>query len=149
MSNSSAVALPINAAAMLAAPRHVWLATLGAVAVTREWAQRDAAPMFRSLVKEGSAVESLALRVVRGRVGSSMRRANAVARDAERGLRSSVTLLADAASSLIRTKLPSVHARIDVQRMPASHKRVAKSAKRAPRAAATATRRAAKKRVKK
>lgn len=142
MSNSSAVALPINAAAMLAAPRHVWLATLGAVAVTREWAQRHAAPMFRSLVKEGSAVESLALRVVRGGVGSSMRRANAVARDAERGLRSSVTLLADAASSLIRTKLPTVHARIDVQGTPASRKRVAKSAKRA-------TRRAAKKRVKK
>ena len=53
MSNASRVSLPMTPAAMIAAPRHLWLATLGAAALTREWAERDAAAMFRSLVNEG------------------------------------------------------------------------------------------------
>src|SRR2546430_2887667 len=50
--------------AALAASRQVWLAGLGAAVVTREWARKDAGNMFRALVKEGSTVESQAIRVV-------------------------------------------------------------------------------------
>ena len=38
-----------------AASRQVWLAGLGAAVVTRDWAERSAAPVFRTLVKEGTA----------------------------------------------------------------------------------------------
>ena len=39
-----------NPAAVLAAPRQIWLATLGAVAMTREWAEKEAGTLFRTLV---------------------------------------------------------------------------------------------------
>ena len=43
---------------LIAASRQVWLASLGAAVVTGEWAQKEAAPLFRTLVKEGTAIES-------------------------------------------------------------------------------------------
>ena len=46
--------------AVLAASRQVWLASLGAAVVTRDWAQTEAGNVFRTLVKEGTAVESQA-----------------------------------------------------------------------------------------
>lgn len=55
-----------------AAPRRVWLATLGAAAVTRRWAGSEAAPMFRSLVRQGEDLESLVLRDVGARVKTSV-----------------------------------------------------------------------------
>ena len=39
---------------LIAASRQVWLASLGAAVVTGEWAQKEAAPLFRTLVKEGT-----------------------------------------------------------------------------------------------
>ena len=41
-----------NPAAVLAAPRQIWLATLGAAAMTREWAEKEAGTLFRSLVPD-------------------------------------------------------------------------------------------------
>ncbi|TMH23524.1 MAG: hypothetical protein E6H64_03030 [Betaproteobacteria bacterium] len=58
--------------AALAASRQVWLASLGAAVVTREWARKDAGHMFRALVKEGSTVESQAIRVLGRRIESSI-----------------------------------------------------------------------------
>ena len=58
--------------AALAASRQVWLAGLGAAVVTREWARKDAGHMFRALVKEGSTVESQAIRVLGRRIESSI-----------------------------------------------------------------------------
>lgn len=115
MSNTTRLSIPMTPAAMLAAPRHIWLATLGAAAVTREWAERDAAAMFRSLVKEGTVVESRALNHVGTRIGTSVKRANALARSARSGVKASVESLASAASTFVRTKLPTVRARLDVE----------------------------------
>ena len=44
--------------AVFNASRQVWLASLGAAVVTRDWAQAEAGSMFRILVKEGTLVES-------------------------------------------------------------------------------------------
>ena len=131
MSNTTRLSLPTTPAAVLAAPRHLWLATLGAAAVTREWAERDAAAMFRSLVKEGSVVETRALNQVGKRIGTSMKRANALARTAKGGVRSSIESLASAASTFVRTKLPTVRARLDVQSAGVKRKPVAKTVKAA------------------
>src|SRR6185369_15211183 len=46
------------------ASRQVWLASLGAAVVTREWAEREAGNVIRTLIKEGTAVESRAFRLV-------------------------------------------------------------------------------------
>ena len=108
MSNMIRLSIPTTGAAMLAAPRHVWLATLGAAAVTREWAEKEAAPIFRTLVKEGSVVESRALRVVGNRVETSMTHANALVRDARSSVRATVESLASIASSFVRSKSPTV-----------------------------------------
>ena len=54
---------------MLNASRQVWLAGLGAAVVTRDWAQNEAGDVFRSLVKEGTAVESKTIRMVGDRLG--------------------------------------------------------------------------------
>ena len=115
MSNTTRLSIPMTPAAMLAAPRHIWLATLGAAAVTREWAERDAAARVRSLVKEGTVVESRALKNVGTRIGTSVKRANALARSARSGVKASVESLASAASTFVRTKLPTVRARLDVE----------------------------------
>ena len=50
-----------SATPCIAASRQVWLASLGAAVVTRDWAQREAGSVFRTLVKEGTAVESKAI----------------------------------------------------------------------------------------
>jgi len=131
MSNMTRLSIPITPAAVLTAPRHLWLATLGAAAVTREWAERDAAAMFRSLVKEGSVVETRALNQVGKRIGTSMKRANALARTAKGGVRSSIESLASAASTFVRTKLPTVRARLDVQSAGVKRKPAAKTVKAA------------------
>ena len=102
-----------------------------AAAVTREWAERDAAAMFRSLIKEGTVVESRAINLVSHRIGSSMKRANALARDARSGVKSSVESLANAASTFVRTKVPTVRARFEVESAGTKRKSAAKTAKRA------------------
>ena len=140
MSNTTRLSIPMTPAAMLAAPRHLWLATLGAAAVTREWAERDAAAMFRSLVKEGSVVESRALDVVGSRIGTSVKRANALAREARSGVKASVESLASAASTFVRTKLPTVRARLEMQSAGAKRKPAAKTTKRVVSGTRTARR---------
>jgi len=118
-----------NPAAVLAAPRQIWLATLGAVAMTREWAEKEAGTLFRSLVKEGSAAETNAMRYIGNRVDTSVKAANAFARETRRSIEASVASLARVASRL-RTRLPSVRARIDVDSAPA-RKSAGKAVRRA------------------
>jgi len=62
---------------VLAASRQMWLAGLGAAVMTRDWAEKEAGGVFRTLVKEGAAVESRAIRLVGVQVESSMTKANA------------------------------------------------------------------------
>jgi hypothetical protein len=74
--------------AALAAPRQIWLAGLGAAIVTREWARNDAAHVFRALVKEGSNVETRAMRSLGRQIESSIVLASTTwnrARDAAQG----------------------------------------------------------------
>src|SRR5438874_4705221 len=63
---------------VFAASRQMWLAGLGAAVVTRDWAEKEASGVFRTLVKEGTAVESRAIRIVGDQVESSVTKANVV-----------------------------------------------------------------------
>ena len=133
MSNTIRMHLPAGTANVLVAPRQFWLATLGAAAVTRVWAAREAGTMFRALVKEGTRVESQALRVAGQRVDASITRASALARNARMGLRASVLSMAKNAAQL-RGALPAVHARIAVDAVPSKPPRTTKaSGTRKPR----------------
>ena len=125
---------------MIAVPRQFWLASLGAAAVTREWARKDARPMFRALVKEGSTVESAALRRAEHQMNASVRQATRLVQDVRTEFALSARKLAGIASSLTR-RFPTVHARVDVEGTPA-RKRAMKAR---GRKAATPRRRAAKK----
>ena len=93
--------------AALAASRQVWLAGLGAAAYTREWARSEAGKTFRALVKEGSAVESQAMRVLSRRVESSVATAKALLRQTRATAMSTAGSLAQNASdALARFKAP-------------------------------------------
>ena len=90
--------------AVLAASRQVWLASLGAAVVSREWAQAEAGNVFRTLVKEGTAVESKAIRIVGEGLEVSFTRANAVWRQTRSTVESTVRQLAETAVTLAQKK---------------------------------------------
>ena len=89
---------------MLKASRQVWLASLGAAVVTRDWAQTEAGNVFRSLVKEGTVVESRTIRLVGNRLESTITVANGMLRRA----RTAVRKTADSAVTLVQSNLPNV-----------------------------------------
>jgi hypothetical protein len=122
------------ASPMLKASRQVWLASLGAAVVTRDWAQTEAGTVFRTLVKEGTVVESRTIRLVGHRLESTMTVANGVLKRA----RSAVRKTADNAVTLVQSSLPNV-------KLPAMF---VAPAKRAPAKKRTAKRAAAVKPVK-
>jgi len=97
--------LPVGDA-LLAASRQVWLAGLGAAVVTRDWAGKEARPLLRALVKEGTVVESRAIRFVGNRVETSVTRANALLRQTRTTLQSAVKY-AGTAGGLVRRALPA------------------------------------------
>jgi poly(hydroxyalkanoate) granule-associated protein len=133
MSNTIRLSVPQAGDAVLAASRQVWLATLGAAAVTREWAAREGASAFRTLVKEGSAVESQAIRRVGKHVQASVRQATTLVNGARSGVRTSVESLAGAASAAVSTvlrTLPTVQASDDIERVQKRAQTVAKPARR-------------------
>ena len=66
------------------ASRQVWLAGLGAAVVTRDWAQKEAGSVFRTLVKEGTVVESRTFRIVGDRLEDSFTKANTLWKRARR-----------------------------------------------------------------
>jgi len=121
----NARALPAGEA-ILAASRQVWLASLGAAVVTREWAQNEAGALFRTLVKEGTAVESRTFRKVGDRLEGSITLANDFWRTARGTMTSTVKQAADTATTLVRETLP---ARLPKIALPAMF-RGAKPAKR-------------------
>ena len=93
--------------ALFAASRQVWLASLGAAVVTREWAQNEAGALFRTLVKEGTAVESRTFRKVGERLEGSFSMANDLWRSARGTVTQSVKQAADTATTLVRETLPA------------------------------------------
>lgn len=88
------------------ASRQIWLAGLGAAALTRDWAESGAAPMFRSLVKEGTLVEARTIRVVGDRLESSYTMANSAWRRARSVLQTGVREAAGSAVALVQKNLP-------------------------------------------
>jgi poly(hydroxyalkanoate) granule associated protein phasin len=102
---------PLGEAA-LAASRQVWLASLGATVVTRDWVQNEAGRVFRTLVREGTVVESRAIRYVGDQFESSLTRANATWRRTRRTVEATVkqaaTSVVDYAQQVVPKSLPKI-----------------------------------------
>ena len=92
--------------AVMNASRQVWLASLGAAVVTRDWAQSEAGAAFRTLVKEGTAVESRTIRLVGDRIEDSFAVANSFWKQAATTVRATVKQAADTAVTLVQNNLP-------------------------------------------
>ena len=103
--------------AMFAASRQVWLAGLGAAVVTRDWAEKEAGNVLRTLVREGSAVESRAIRFVGNRVESSVTRANVLWRKTRATVETTVRTYADTAVSIVRQSLPKSLPKVELPAM--------------------------------
>jgi Poly(hydroxyalcanoate) granule associated protein (phasin) len=136
--------------AVLAASRQVWLASLGAAIVTRDWAQSEAGNVFRTLVKEGTAVESKAMRMVGDGLEVSITRANAAWKQARTTVQATVKQAAATAVSLVHSNLPKSLPKVTLPAMlqtakPAKSKKAAKQATgKAKRAAKTSSTRVVK-----
>jgi len=63
---------------LVRASRQFWLAGLGAAVVTRDWAEKEGGVVFRNLVREGTAIESRAIRYVGDRLEMSFAQANTI-----------------------------------------------------------------------
>ena len=88
---------------VFAASRQVWLAGLGAAVVTRDWAGKEASGVFRALVKEGTAVESRAIRIVGDQVESSVTKANVVLKRTRTAIGNVVRVYTDTAAGIVQS----------------------------------------------
>jgi hypothetical protein len=122
----------------LAAPRQMWLASLGAAALTSDWVQGEARKTFKSLVKEGTVVETRAVTFVSGRIEDSMTRANGVWRQTRATVESGVRQAAETAVALAQKAIPRNLPKIEMPLM------AKPAAKRATKAAKTVKARAVK-----
>jgi hypothetical protein len=139
--------------AAINASRQMWLASLGAAVVTRDWVQTEAGGVFKTLVKEGTVVESRAIRFVGDRIENSVTFANSVWKQTRKTVESTVKQAADTAVSIAQQVLPKSLPAFELPGMPKAGpaKRAAKvarkparanAAKRAKRGRKTATKRA-------
>jgi hypothetical protein len=129
---------------VFAASRQMWLAGLGAAVVTRDWAEKEASGVFRTLVKEGTAVESRAFRIVGDRVGSSVTKANVVLKRTRTAIGNVVRAYTDTAAGIVQslprllpesTKAPAQrHAKLARKSAAKAARNVTKRAKRATKA---------------
>ena len=139
--------------AVLHASRQVWLASLGAAVVSREWAQAEAVNVFRTLVKEGTAVESKTIRMVGDRVENSFATANSLWKHARSTVQSTVRQAADTAVTIVQNNLPKSLPKVTLPAMlaptkaKAAAKKRATKAKRAAKTRATQAKRTAKTRT--
>jgi hypothetical protein len=126
---------------LMSASRQLWLASLGAAAVTREWAEKEAGGVFRTLVREGTAVESRAFRFVGNRLDTSYDRASRLWKRARSTVATTVRTYADSAATLVRDRLPVQLAKADTPaRSVAKTKRASKRVRK-PSAARAASKR--------
>jgi len=129
--------------AALAASRQVWLAGLGAAVVSREWLGKEAGQAFRTLVREGTAVESRAIRLLGDQIENSVTRANALWRQTRNTVHSTVQQAAGTAVTFVKDTLPRVELvtkpGVKARPQPAAP---AKRARKAVKPAARNTRRA-------
>ena len=121
----------------IAASRQVWLASLGAAAVTSDWVQTEAGKTFKTLVKEGTVVESRAVSFVGDQIETSMTRANRLWKKTRSTVETTVKHAADTAVTIANSALPKSLPRIELPHVakPAPAKRAAKTtrAKKAAR----------------
>jgi hypothetical protein len=121
---------------LVRASRQFWLAGLGAAVVTRDWAEKEGGVVFRNLVREGTAIESRAIRFVGDRLEMSFAQANTLWKRTRRTVTTTVRTYADTASTLVRETLPASLPRmampvtVNVEAKPAAKRKVAR-AKRA------------------
>jgi hypothetical protein len=92
---------------LVRASRQFWLAGLGAAVVTRDWAEKEGGVVFRNLVREGTAIESRAIRYVGDRLEMSFAQANTIWKRTRRTVTTTVKTYADTASTLVRETLPA------------------------------------------
>ena len=128
-----------------AASRQVWLASLGAAAVTSDWMQTEARRKFKALVKEGTIVETRAVTFVGEQIEGSMNRANLLWKRTRRTVESTVKQAADTAVAIAQKALPKSLPTVEVQiatapaaraKKPARARKAARPAKRATKTAA-------------
>ena len=119
--------------AAINASRQVWLASLGAAVVTRDWVQTEAGSTFKALVREGSVVESQAVRFVGDRLETSISMANTVWKETRKTVESTVKQAADAAVTFAQQVLPRSLPAFEIPMMPKRRKTVARTAKPAKR----------------
>ena len=121
---------------LVRASRQFWLAGLGAAVVTRDWAEKEGGVVFRNLVREGTAIESRAIRFVGDRLEMSFAQANTLWKRTRRTVTTTVRTYADTASTLVRETLPvslprmAMPVTVKVEAKPAAKRKVAR-AKRA------------------
>ena len=120
--------------AAINASRQVWLASLGAAVVTRDWVQTEAGGTFKALVREGSVVESQAVRFVGDRLETSISLANTVWKQTRRTVESTVKQAADAAVTFAQQVLPRSLPAFELPMMAKPRKTNARKAKPAKRA---------------
>jgi hypothetical protein len=142
--------------APIVSPREVWLAGLGAVVVTREWAGKEAGPMFRTLIKEGTIVETRAVRMVGDGIENGFERANHLWHKARTIMTSTVKSAADTTVALVRElprslpRMPRVGVEVTVEKTPVKRRarRTAKTVKANAAGVARKTRRTVKRAAK-
>jgi hypothetical protein len=88
------------------ASRQMWLAGLGAAVVTRDWVQNEAGGVFKTLIRQGTAVESRAIRFVGDQVETSVERANIVWKRARRTVEATVRRAADTVVGYAQQVIP-------------------------------------------
>ena len=99
----------------LTASRQAWLAGLGAVAISREWARREAGNTFRALARHGATVEKNAIRVLGDRVETSIATATSLWRDARKNVLATVNDIAETtAAALPQVGLPDFAAGVAI-----------------------------------
>jgi len=131
---------PISDAAF-AASRQVWLAGLGAAAVTREWARTEAGKTFRTLVKHGSTVENRAIRVLGDRIETSVANATSIWKQTRATVMTTASTLAETATAaLSQFKAPVVR-----RKAPAKARKIVKATKKRAVRATRGKKRAARK----
>ena len=120
--------------AAIHASRQMWLASLGAAVVTRDWVQTEAGGAFKNLVKEGTVIESRAIRFVGDRIENSVSFANSVWKDTRKSVESTVKHAADAAVTIAQQVLPKTLPAFELPGAP--KRRTAKAARKPARAGA-------------
>lgn len=86
--------------------REVWLAGLGAAALSRDWLKNEAGRAFSTLVREGKDVESRAVRLIGNRLEDTALRANTLWQHTRATLVTSARGIADDAAGAVRRVLP-------------------------------------------